>query len=157
VSDIHKSFPFEIQSNSYPLTMEWKIQTNQSGKWIIESEGKRTEMKGSGSVVVSSSDVQLRFVEAANTSVPTEFALNQNYPNPFNPSTVISYQLPVDSWVKLKVYNTLGEEVATLADGIEVAGFRNAEWNASGMASGIYQVRMTAGDFSQVMKVVLLK
>jgi hypothetical protein len=89
--------------------------------------------------------------------LPQGVRLFQNYPNPFNPSTVMSYQLPVNSWVTIKIYNTLGEEVATLVDGHQVSGYRFAEWNASGMSSGIYHVRMTAGNFSDVRKIVLLK
>ncbi|MBI3194939.1 MAG: T9SS type A sorting domain-containing protein, partial [Ignavibacteriae bacterium] len=91
------------------------------------------------------------------SEIPDEFALLQNYPNPFNPSSVIRYQLPVDTWVTLKVYNTLGEEVAVLVDGLQVSGYRSVEWDADGLPSGIYVVRMSAGDYSAVMKAVLMK
>ncbi len=92
-----------------------------------------------------------------NSIIPSEFALEQNYPNPFNPSTVIRYQLPVDSWVTLKVYNVLGEEVATLVNGLMVAGYRLQEWEASALPSGVYLYKLTAGNFSDVKRLVLLK
>ena len=74
----------------------------------------------------------------------TDFILSQNFPNPFNPTTVISYQLPVNSHVTLKVFDLLGREVATLVNEQRAAGGYRAEWNASRCASGVYLVRMDA-------------
>ncbi len=89
--------------------------------------------------------------------IPSRFALEQNYPNPFNPATVIGYQLPVDCFVVLKVYNALGEEVATLVSGAQTAGYRSVEFDAGRLASGIYIYKITAGSFSQARKLVVLK
>ncbi len=69
---------------------------------------------------------------------PEKFELYQNYPNPFNPTTTISYQLPSDSKVKMIIYNTLGQEIATLFDGIRSAGYYQEVWNARSVASGMY-------------------
>jgi len=77
---------------------------------------------------------------------PERFELFQNYPNPFNPTTVVSYQLTVDGKVSLKVYNLLGQEVATLIDGDQIAGFHEETWNASSTASGTYIYRLVARD-----------
>jgi Secretion system C-terminal sorting domain len=87
----------------------------------------------------------------------TEYSLNQNYPNPFNPTTSISYSLPVDAYVSLKIYNMLGQEIATLVDGELSAGEHIATWNASDVPSGIYICRIHAGTFSATKQLMLVK
>jgi hypothetical protein len=89
--------------------------------------------------------------------VPRVFALSQNYPNPFNPTTVINYQLPVNSFVTLKIYDVLGREVATLINEKQNAGYYRATFNASSLSSGIYFYRLHAGSFTQTKKLVLIK
>ena len=89
--------------------------------------------------------------------MPTEFALQQNYPNPFNPTTVISYQLPVASYVTLKVYDMLGREVATLMNGAQDAGYKSVEFSAANLPSGIYTYKLTAGTFVEVKKMLMIK
>lgn len=79
---------------------------------------------------------------------PEKFELFQNYPNPFNPATTISYQLTADSRVSLKIYNMIGQEVATLADGDKTVGYHQETWNASAVASGAYIYRLVAKDAS---------
>ena len=86
---------------------------------------------------------------------PEMFALGQNYPNPFNPSTTISYQLPSRSHVTLKVFNLLGQETAVLVNGIESPGFKSVQWNASGVASGLYLYKLQAGKFVETKKLIL--
>jgi hypothetical protein len=71
-------------------------------------------------------------------AAPDRFELFRNYPNPFNPVTVISYQLPVVSKVELKIYNMLGQEVATLVNAAQGPGYYPVSWNASSQASGMY-------------------
>ncbi len=90
-------------------------------------------------------------------SLPQEFTLSQNYPNPFNPSTQIKYALPRDCWVRLDVYNILGQKVTTLVDGEQKAGYKVSRWDASRLASGVYIYRIQAGDFAQSRKMILLK
>jgi len=96
-------------------------------------------------------------VVKAGAGLPTEFALSQNYPNPFNPTTLIKYDLPVDCQVKLDVYNVVGQRVATLVDGQQKAGYKVVTWNAQDIASGVYFYKLTAGDFTSIRKMVLLK
>lgn len=90
-------------------------------------------------------------------AIPTSFALDQNYPNPFNPSTIISYQLPMNSYVTLKVYDVLGREVASLVNEKKEAGAYSVQWNASGFSSGIYLCRLDASGKIEIRKMLLLK
>lgn len=94
--------------------------------------------------------------------VPAEFSLDQNYPNPFNPTTVIKFGLKVDSKVSLKIYNILGQEIATLINGTMNAGFQRVEFKASHLSSGVYLYRIEAQgadgtNFIDVKKMMLLK
>ncbi len=91
--------------------------------------------------------------------LPAEFTLFQNYPNPFNPSTVIKYQLPADNFVTLKVYNSLGEEVRTLVNGMVNAGTHEIKFDAKDLSSGVYLYVLRAGenDFIKTMKMILMK
>ena len=100
--------------------------------------------------MITSADVQ-------TTNPPVDFGLQQNYPNPFNPSTTIRYGLPSRSPVVLTVYNTLGQQVATLAEGEMEAGYHETVFDASGLASGVYLYRLTAGSFVQARKLMVVK
>jgi hypothetical protein len=96
-------------------------------------------------------------VEDEVNPIATEFKLEQNYPNPFNPSTVISYQLPVTGNVTLKVYDVLGNEIATLVNEEKPTGEYEIEFNATGLPSGIYFYKLVAGEYTQTRKMILLK
>jgi hypothetical protein len=89
--------------------------------------------------------------------VITDFQLYQNYPNPFNPSTTIEFDLPMTSEVTLKVFNILGEEVATLLSASLLSGSYKYEWDASNLASGIYLYRFQAGDYVETKKMMLMR
>jgi hypothetical protein len=97
------------------------------------------------------------FLEGDLADLPSEFALLTNYPNPFNASTVISYQLPTTSHVKLEIYNISGRKVATLVDSKEQGGYRSVTWDASEVSSGVYFYKLTAGDFTQTRRMMLVK
>ena len=90
-------------------------------------------------------------------TTPTGFELEQNYPNPFNPSTTIRYSLPLAGNVTLKVYNALGQEIATLVNGHQKAQNYEVTFDASNLASGIYIYSLQTENFNQSKKMVLLK
>lgn len=92
-----------------------------------------------------------------NPNIPVEFNLNQNYPNPFNPATTISYALPVNGFVTLKVYDILGKEVVMLVNEEKQAGRYAVNFDASNLASGTYIYRLTAGSSTQIKKMILMK
>ena len=89
--------------------------------------------------------------------LPKEFDLAQNYPNPFNPTTTVVYDIPKSSLVSLKIYNILGQEVATLVNEEQTAGRYVVPFNASALASGVYFYRLTAANYINVKKMLLLK
>lgn len=91
------------------------------------------------------------------TILPLEYNLYQNYPNPFNPTTTIKYQLPKPGIVNIKIYDTLGKEVAILVNEEKSAGNYTVEFNAGDLSSGIYIYKLSTEDFYRVRKMVLLK
>ncbi|MCF6268518.1 MAG: S8 family serine peptidase [Melioribacteraceae bacterium] len=135
------------------IMVRYRLLTDSSGQrdgvWIDDV-----------SIVVSYTVVG---VEDEIQSMPMEYKLSQNYPNPFNPSTVINYSLPTESRVKLQIFNTLGEVIATLVDETNNAGVHKLEWDASNLASGVYLYRISAesingsNNFNSVKKMLLIK
>jgi hypothetical protein len=104
-------------------------------------------------------DGTYKYSEEVNVDVevPIEYALEQNYPNPFNPSTTIKYSIPEDGFVKLAVYNMLGEQVATLVNAQQKAGRYEVIFDASEYASGIYLYRLEAQNYLSIKKMILVK
>ena len=100
-------------------------------------------------------------VTEPSTAVASEFMLEQNYPNSFNRTTVVSYsvpgQLPAPNHVRLVVYDLLGREVAVLVNERKAPGSYSLDFNAGGLASGVYFCRVIAGDFVKVTKMVLAR
>lgn len=96
-------------------------------------------------------------VEDELRSIPREVSLAQNYPNPFNPTTTIHYTLSEDVYMTLKVYDILGREVATLAEGMQTAGYKSVRFDAATFPSGVYLYKLNAGGFSRVQKMLVTK
>ena len=88
---------------------------------------------------------------------PERFNLWQNFPNPFNPTTIIRYDLPEDSYVRMTVYDVLGREIVKLVDRLETAGSKTIQFNGNSLPSGLYFIRLNAGTFSDVKKMMLVK
>lgn len=92
-----------------------------------------------------------------NNDGPDSYTLNQNYPNPFNPTTTITYAIPDESFVTLKVYNSVGNEVATLMNKTQDAGYHKIIFNGDELSSGVYYAQLKAGSYLKVIKMILLK
>ncbi|MFQ5868906.1 MAG: T9SS type A sorting domain-containing protein [Candidatus Zixiibacteriota bacterium] len=94
--------------------------------------------------------------EVQSEVLPANLYLS-NYPNPFNATTTVNYQLPVDAHIRLDIYNLLGDKVASLVDERQQAGYRSVIWDASNVSSGLYFYRLTAGDFKETKRMMLVK
>jgi len=95
--------------------------------------------------------------EESNGNLLKDYALNQNYPNPFNPSTVINYQLPIDGFVTLIIYDILGREVKTLVNEYKPQGKYTVSFDGSKLASGIYFYQLRTGNFVSTKKMLMVK
>ena len=95
--------------------------------------------------------------EQTTSLIPESYSLSQNFPNPFNPSTKITYQLPVNSEVSLKIFDMLGKEVITLVNEKKDAGRYEVQFNATNLASGMYFYRLAAGNFTDTKRMILIK
>lgn len=96
-------------------------------------------------------------VNGIGNEVPTEASLSNNYPNPFNPSTRIEYAIPKNSFVTLKVYDNLGREITTLVSEMKTAGKYSLDFHANNLAAGVYFYKITADNFTDVKKMILVK
>ncbi|MDP3974690.1 MAG: S8/S53 family peptidase [Candidatus Jorgensenbacteria bacterium] len=110
-----------------------------------------------GRAVKAARDYFPTFVEGSDNELPHRLGLFQNYPNPFNPATTISFDLPKAGFVELKVFNLLGEEVATLMRGEQASGTHTASFDATKLASGVYVYRLNAGGMVLTRKMLFMK
>jgi subtilisin family serine protease len=144
-----------LRDTTVTLWLMGVVAPDEIYQWWVETTD--------GHVTVSSDTVTFRAsssvlaVQKQESNLPKEFALGQNYPNPFNPTTTIRYALPQRSHVTLIVFNLLGQEVATLVNGEVEAGYREVQFNAVGLASGVYLYRLQAGSFTQTKKLCVIK
>lgn len=130
--------------NWYPdILADWEVNQKDNDWAEIES------WLNDGKSLVSSEEEPMH--------IPSSFTLHQNYPNPFNPKTVISYQLPVNSVVNLKVFDVLGREVAELVNGSQVAGQHSVNFDASGFSSGVYIYQLKTEHFVSTKRMLLIK
>ncbi|HVO75153.1 MAG TPA: T9SS type A sorting domain-containing protein [Ignavibacteriaceae bacterium] len=143
----------------FTVPIEYFSSETPDSAWIIFSLDDTAETMAAGAYVIID-DLSWGSVVGVNNNalnIPAKFDMQQNYPNPFNPSTRIDYTLPEASFVQLKVYDIVGNEVATLVNEYQPAGRFRAEFNAANLSSGIYIAKLTTGSFTKTMKMTLLK
>jgi Secretion system C-terminal sorting domain len=174
-----------MKSVTNPLTIRWNIKPENKITYFLSkvsgNEESSISLSGSGSQVLSISKGSSIFIIAqainpppcdwqpddplsngmsgqnSTGSIPGTYSLNECYPNPFNPTTKIDYALPQDAYVSLRVFNVLGQEVGRLVDEYQTAGYKSVEFDASRLPSGLYFYRLTAGNFVDMKKMMLLK
>ncbi len=134
---------------TYPLkagihTLEWISTGSTAGKVWLDNVFFPPH-----SVVTST--------KTTGNALPSTFVLYQNYPNPFNPETGIRYQVSGVSRVRLVVYDVLGRQVAVLVDGIQTSGEHEVRFDGGNLSSGVYFYRLTAGSFSSVRTMLLIR
>ncbi len=153
------------------IEWNWGMEHGTTEPLFIFADSHLEKFKGAFEAIWfelgDSSDISLRIRDLIGKYVRIEaqadrFSLSQNYPNPFNPTTYIQYNLPEGCYITLTVHNILGQTVATLLDGAQEAGFKRVRWDGCSDAgeklpSGIYFYRLTAGSFSQVKKMMMLR
>ena len=143
-----------------PLNLKWTVNSKLLKTKIFLFEGKRN-LEITDLISFETDGLNGITGNENITSLPTQYALSQNYPNPFNPSTIINYELPVSGKVTLKIYDMLGKEVATLVNDYMDAGRYLVKFNGlstgGGLASGMYFYKITAGSFTAVKKMILIK
>lgn len=164
VSNIYSYSNDYVVSDTIKPGMGYWIHSNQAGFLILSSNPSQSTQNRLKIVPTTQRPPLPPGQVDSRVDVPSEYALKQAFPNPFNPSTIITYQLPFESKVTLKLYNLLGENIEILVDEIQMGGYRSVKWNASGFASGVYFYKFEARNvsnggraFVSVKKMLLLK
>jgi len=145
-------------NDSDPSNYYVNMQVSQDDVPFTDVQGALNPNTAAKNVFVRVSIPRPVFINNIGSETPSKYTLSQNYPNPFNPSTTIRFDIAKLSNVTLKVYNTRGQEVATLVNNEMVsAGVKEVSFNAASLASGIYFYTLTAGDFKETKKMMLIK
>jgi len=138
------------------IELAWgDLQYDQMYWWRVKAFD--TQGFGTSSNQIWSFHISTSAISDEDMSLPREFALCQNYPNPFNPTTTFKFGVPRTSHVNIRVYNILGRQVATLADGMIQAGHHQVTWNCGDCSSGVYLVVMSGDGFNIVRKATLIR
>ncbi|MBI3195019.1 MAG: T9SS type A sorting domain-containing protein, partial [Ignavibacteriae bacterium] len=154
-----KQIPITVSTLHYPVTIAWERHQQIAQARLLVNEDSFDVTQDGKTVIQTEENKIVLVLEMGNDpTVPKEFALEQNYPNPFNPSTVIHYQLKAKSYVLLKVYNLLGEEVSTPVNEVQDAGYKSVTFTASSLPSGIYFYKLTTSEgFADVKRMALIR
>ncbi|MBI4547656.1 MAG: VCBS repeat-containing protein [Ignavibacteriae bacterium] len=144
-------FPIMINSADNPVRVSWELNSQSITASLIIG-GKEISLRTASETKINNQRSEIILKLIGSPDLPKKYALEQNYPNPFNPTTTIQYALPVDSKVTLKIYNVLGQTVATLVGEVQDEGYKSVEWDAGGIASGVYFYRLEATSVSDPNK-----
>jgi hypothetical protein len=175
-NSVNLNWRTETELNNYGFEIQKSEVRNQSTEWniigFVEGSGNSNSPKNFEFIdreikpgkysyrlkqIDNDGSYEYSNVIEIDLGMPGKFILSQNYPNPFNPTTKISYAIPQNSFVELKVFNMLGQEIATLVNQEKAAGFYEVDFNAVNQPSGIYFYRLQAGEFLITKKMLLLK
>jgi hypothetical protein len=151
------------------------VSTNGGQSWSMWNEGLEVIYQNSSTIYTLATHNGYAFAGVGGRSVwrrplsevatgvreplthPTAFSLEQNFPNPFNPSTTIRYALPQRAHVRLTMFNTLGQQVSTLVNELQEAGYHDVRFDGSGLASGVYFYRLQVKDFIQTNRLLIVR
>ena len=151
----HGNFGFMLIANDQPDKLRIIIWDKTDGDKIVYDNLNPQSIHGA--IVMHNRIILTKEDDEETLSAPVEFALEQNYPNPSNPATTINYSIPEAGNVEMKVYDILGNEVATLVNEAKAPGNYSAVFDASSLASGIYIYTLRANNFVQTKKMILMK
>lgn len=155
VEDISTEKTIDISGAEYPIRVSVAGMDIRL-KDIITGEILNTELKNGEEIVIDNAALtKLRVL--SNGLIPLEYELSQNFPNPFNPTTKIRYTIPTSGLVTLKVYNSIGEEIALLVNQIQKSGKYEIDFSPTRQASGIYFYTIRSGEYTETKKMILLK
>jgi len=135
----------------------WNDENNQTFDFAFAKEPTETRFDPNNNIVLKMANTVLVSIDQDAGNTIEYYSLNQNYPNPFNPATKITFQIPELSFVSIKVYDVLGNEITTLVNEEKPAGSYEIEFDATGLPSGIYFYKLQTDGYVEIRKMLLLK
>jgi hypothetical protein len=137
----------------------WEIMTSGTTNtlYVVEATAKSVWAGGNAGTILKRSDEPVGLTSDVQGKIPNQFSLRQNYPNPFNPATTIKYEIAKESNITMKVYDVIGNEVATLVNETKPAGTYQVIFDASSLSNGVYLYKIQAGNFTATKKLILMK
>jgi hypothetical protein len=159
LSFLNKNSNIPLDSlTAFPDSLKFRIVTSGGvtpGNYAVKIQGNG---KNGTPVHVRNMNITVtNLVNIISSNAAVDFRLQQNYPNPFNPVTSITYELPKQEYVSLKIYDALGKEIASLVNEGQPAGIYSVDWHAEAHTSGIYFYTIQAGEFIETRRMILLK
>jgi hypothetical protein len=140
-----------IQEPAPPFRTEWLIS------YMGKDTTRRVDINAATGDVIGWTSIVASVAADGNPALPKVCDLEQNYPNPFNPSTTIRYALPSRTHVTLTIFNTLGQQVVTLVNEVQDAGYHDVRFDGTNLSSGVYFYRIVAGTYVESKKLVILR